>query len=63
MIMTGALTRCGGSGRANNLSVVCSGYLNSELALGVRGTERPQGLPGPIETIGVLDGHSQSAGF
>ena len=63
MIMTGAPAIGTGSGRANNPSVMRSGDLNSELALGVCGAECPQALPGLIETIGVLDGHSEGAGL
>src|SRR5215204_3972812 len=37
------------------------GHLDGELALGVFGAERSQGIPGLIEAVGVLDGHSEGA--
>ncbi len=40
MIMTGSPTTSKDSGQANSLSVVRSGYMNSELALGVCGAWR-----------------------
>ena len=61
MIMTGAPTTSKSPGRTNNLGAMRSGYLDGVLALGVRGAEHTQGLPGLIEAIGVLDGHSEGA--
>ncbi len=37
------------------------GHLEAELALGMRGAERPQGLPGPIQAVCALDGHPEGS--
>jgi hypothetical protein len=48
MILPGAPTTSKGPGLAINLSELRSGYPDGVLALGMRGAERTQGLPGLI---------------
>lgn len=52
-----------GPALANTLSELCSGYPDGVLALGMRGAERAQSLPGLIEAMGALDGNPEGAGL